>query len=53
MGDLDARNGAENECVEQVISKQWLGEINENDEMLVNFGASYGLVIGSTTTIFP
>jgi hypothetical protein len=22
MGDLDARNGAENECVEQVISKQ-------------------------------
>lgn len=51
MGDFNAKVGAENLGLEQVMGQHGLGVMNENGELLVDFCASNELVIGGT--LFP
>ena len=50
-GDLNAKVGQDNECLEHVMGRHGLGERNENGQLLVDFFASHDLVISGT--IFP
>lgn len=51
MGDMNAKVGADNTGLEEVMGKHGLGEMNENGERFTNLCASNNLIIGGS--IFP
>ena len=51
MGDLNAKIRSDNSGYEEVMSRQGLGKMNENDEMLVDFCAFNNMIIGGS--VFP
>ena len=46
MGDLKAKIGSDNSGYEEVMDRQGLGQVNENDEMLADFCAFNNMTIG-------
>ena len=51
MGDLNAKIGSDNSGYEEVMGRQGLGRMNENGEMLADFGAFNNMIIGGS--VFP
>ncbi|KAK2164497.1 hypothetical protein NP493_1413g00067 [Ridgeia piscesae] len=51
MGDLNAKIGSDNSGYEEVMGRQGLGKMNENDEMLADFCAFNNMIIGGSA--FP
>lgn len=48
---MNAKIGSDNNNLETVMGKHGLGEMNNNGELLTNFGANHNFVIGSS--LFP
>ncbi|XP_065170250.1 craniofacial development protein 2-like [Atheta coriaria] len=51
MGDLNAKVGAQNENLEEIMGKNGVGQINENGTYFTQFCSNANLVIGGT--LFP